>query len=109
MCCQELYSSLLGKKDGIQDNQAHKGPSRGPALTRAPITAGTVCVLFQTQLSVPHTPLGKHLPSYTDPTCERNKTMSSHPRGRLSGLIPSPRHPHLEEDPKAQISTKVAS
>lgn len=73
MCCQELYSSLLGKKDGIQDNQAHKGPSQGLALTRAPITVSTVCILFQTQLSVPHTPLRKHLPVHTDPICKRNK------------------------------------
>lgn len=109
MCCQELYSSLLGKKDGIPDNQAHKGPSRGPTLTCAPITAGRVRILFQTQLSVPHTPLRKHLPSYTDPACNRNKSASSHPRGRRGGLIPGPRHPHLEEDPEAQISTKVAS
>lgn len=114
LCCHELYSSLLGKKDGIQDKQAHKGPRRGLPSTRAPITATTVCILFQTQLSVPHTHTHtqrrKHLPLYTDPICKRNKNMSSHLWGRLSGLIPGPCHPHPEKkNLKPQMSTKAVS
>lgn len=96
-----------GKKEGIQDNREHKGPRRGPALTRAPITASTVCILSQTQLSGPHTPPSrKHLPLYTDPIRKRGRrTCLSHPRGRLSGLIPGPRSLHLELKKKKRRKT----
>lgn len=115
LCRHELHSGLLGNKDGIQDKLTHKGPRRGLASTRAPITASTVCILFQTQLNVPrarartHT---KHLPLYTESTRKRNKNMSSRPWGRLSGLIPGPCSPHPEKKkntPEPQLSTKAAS
>lgn len=112
LCCYELQSSLLGKKDGIQDKRVHKGPCRGLA-TRAPITASAVCILILTQLSVTHTRTHtrKHLPLYTDPVCKRNKNMSSCPWGYLSGLIPGPCSPHPEKNkkPEPQMSTKAAS
>lgn len=45
-----------GRKVGMQDNKLHKGPQQGLALTHAPITVSTACILFQTLLSAPHTP-----------------------------------------------------
>lgn len=45
-----------GKKVGMQDNKLHKGPQQELALTHAPITVSTVCILFQILLSAPHTP-----------------------------------------------------
>lgn len=41
---------------GMLENKLREGPQQGLALTCAPITVSTACILFQTPLSAPHAP-----------------------------------------------------